>query len=118
MRGFTACRTALLNFVDQLVSHEFCHQWWYNVVGVNGYAETWMDEGLAVYFSHHLQDLKYGKNNTLVTLPGGLEWLPEHSPRGLPLRHDDRFAGPRRGVAHRPGHAEVQKPHPLDGDDV
>jgi Peptidase family M1 domain len=65
-----------LNFVDQLVSHEFCHQWWYNVVGVNGYAETWMDEGLAVYFSHHLQDVKYGKNNTLVTLPGALEWLP------------------------------------------
>jgi len=64
------------NFVDQLVSHEFCHQWWYNVVGVNGYAETWMDEGLAVYFSHHLQDCKYGKNNTLVTLPGALEWLP------------------------------------------
>lgn len=65
-----------LNFVDQLVSHEFCHQWWYNVVGVNGYAETWMDEGLAVYFSHHLQDFKYGKNNTMVTLPGALEWLP------------------------------------------
>ena len=63
-------------FVDQLVSHELCHQWWYNVVGTNGYAETWMDEGLAVYFSHRLMDSKYGKNNTLVALPGGLEWLP------------------------------------------
>ncbi len=63
-------------FVDELVSHEFCHQWWYNVVGVDGYAETWMDEGLAVYFAHHLMDLKYGKNNTLISLPSGLEWLP------------------------------------------
>ncbi len=63
-------------FVDELVSHELCHQWWYNVVGTNGYAETWMDEGLAVYFSHRLMDSKYGKNNTLVALPGGLEWLP------------------------------------------
>lgn len=63
-------------FVDELVSHEFCHQWWYNVVGVNGYAETWMDEGLAVHFAHRLMDLKYGKNNTLVALPSGLEWLP------------------------------------------
>ena len=63
-------------FVDELVSHEFCHQWWYNVVGVNGYAETWMDEGLAIYFAHRLMDLKYGKNNTLVSLPTGLDWLP------------------------------------------
>ena len=63
-------------FVDELVSHEFCHQWWYNVVGINGYAETWMDEGLAVYFAHRLMDVKYGKNNTLISLPTGLEWLP------------------------------------------
>ena len=31
-------------FVDYLISHEICHQWWYNVVGTNGYCETWMDE--------------------------------------------------------------------------
>jgi hypothetical protein len=64
------------NFVDELVSHEVCHQWWFNVVGVNGYAETWMDEGLAVYFAHRLMDTKYGLNNTLITLPPGLEWMP------------------------------------------
>jgi hypothetical protein len=64
------------NFVDELVSHELCHQWWYNVVGTNGYAETWMDEGLAVYFSHRLMNAKYGKNNELVAWPHGMEWLP------------------------------------------
>jgi hypothetical protein len=65
------------NFVDMLVSHELCHQWWYNVVGTNGYAETFMDEGLAVYFSHRLMDQKHGKNNLLLEWPTGLEWLPQ-----------------------------------------
>jgi hypothetical protein len=69
-------------FVDQLVSHETCHQWWYNAVGTNGYCETWMDEGLATYFSHRLQDRKHGQNNTLLSFPRGLEWLPN-------IRRDD-----------------------------
>jgi hypothetical protein len=64
------------NFVDSLLTHEICHQWWYNLVGTNGYAETWMDEGLATHFSHKVMDLKYGKNNQLVTWPKGLGWLP------------------------------------------
>jgi hypothetical protein len=63
-------------FVDHLVSHEICHQWWYNVVGTNGYCETWMDEGLATYFAHRRMDGKYGKNNELLALPRGLRWLP------------------------------------------
>jgi hypothetical protein len=69
-------------FVDELLSHELCHQWWYNAVGTNGYAETWMDEGLAVYFSHRLMDRKYGKNNKLLDWPAGLGWLPN-------IRRDD-----------------------------
>jgi hypothetical protein len=64
------------SFVDQLVAHEICHQWWYNAVGTNGYCETWMDEGLATYFSHRLTDCKLGKNNTLINYPSGLTWLP------------------------------------------
>ena len=41
-------------YVEYLVSHETCHQWWYNLVGTNGYAETFMDEGAAVHFTHRL----------------------------------------------------------------
>jgi hypothetical protein len=63
-------------FVEYLISHETCHQWWYNVVGTNGYGETWMDEALATYFSHRLLDIKHGKNNHMLTFPKGLEWLP------------------------------------------
>ncbi len=64
------------NFIDYLVSHEICHQWWYNQVGTNGFRETWMDEGLATYFSHRLLNEKVGKNNTMMTYPSGLGWLP------------------------------------------
>jgi hypothetical protein len=63
-------------FVESLVSHEVCHQWWYNQIGTNGYEETWMDEGFATYFSHRLLNQTVGKNNNLMTYPGWLEWLP------------------------------------------
>jgi hypothetical protein len=63
-------------YVEYLVSHEICHQWWYNQVGTNGYCETWMDEGLATYFAHRLMDQKFGKNNAIMEYPRGLEWLP------------------------------------------
>lgn len=65
-----------VGYVEYLISHEFCHQWWYNVIGTNGYCETWMDEAFATYFSHRLLDRKFGKNNALLKLPRGLEWLP------------------------------------------
>ena len=64
------------NFVDALLTHEICHQWWYNLVGTNGYCETWMDEGLAVHFSCDLIDQKLGKNSKILNWPDGLGWLP------------------------------------------
>jgi hypothetical protein len=65
-----------LPFVDELVTHEICHQWWYNVVGNDGYAETWMDEALATYFAHRLDDLKFGKNNAMLHYPKCFAWMP------------------------------------------
>ncbi len=59
-----------------LLQHELCHQWWYNVVGTHGYAETWMDEGLATYFSHRLADRTLGRNNKILDYPMGLRWMP------------------------------------------
>jgi hypothetical protein len=63
-------------YVEYLVSHETCHQWWYNMVGTNGYSEPFMDEGAAAYFTHRLMDLKNGKNNPFITWPQGFGWLP------------------------------------------
>jgi hypothetical protein len=75
------------NLVDGLVCHETCHQWWYNVVGTNGYCETWMDEGLATYFSYRLVYEHGGKNENLVQYPRLLEWMPN-------VRRDDyRYFG-------------------------
>jgi hypothetical protein len=67
---------AAYSFVDYVVAQGTCHQWWYNVVGTNGYTETWMDEGVATYFAYRLMRLKYGKNDPLVRYPNGLRWLP------------------------------------------
>lgn len=63
-------------YVEYLVSHETCHQWWYNLIGTNGYAETFMDEGAATYFTHRLLDKKHGKNNAFLKWPDELSWLP------------------------------------------
>ncbi|MFT5328309.1 MAG: hypothetical protein ACI8P0_006222, partial [Planctomycetaceae bacterium] len=29
-------------YVEHLVSHEICHQWWYSAVGTDGYREPWV----------------------------------------------------------------------------
>jgi hypothetical protein len=63
-------------YVEYLVSHETCHQWWYNLVGTNGYAEPFMDEGAAAFFTHKLMDQKRGKNNAFMDWPEGFKWLP------------------------------------------
>lgn len=63
-------------YVEYLVSHEICHQWWYNLVGTNGYCETWMDEAMATYFSHRYLNQKHGKQTEMLHYPRGLGWLP------------------------------------------
>ncbi|HZT78995.1 MAG TPA: M1 family metallopeptidase, partial [Gemmataceae bacterium] len=66
-------------YVEYLIAHETCHQWWYNVIGTNGYCETWMDEAMATFFSNRYLDAKHGPNNNLLKFPPGLEWLPNIS---------------------------------------
>ncbi|MBY0460695.1 MAG: hypothetical protein K2V38_25535, partial [Gemmataceae bacterium] len=63
-------------YVEYLVAHETCHQWWYNLVGTNGYAEPYLDEGAAAFFTHRLLDQKNGRNNPFMKWPDGLKWLP------------------------------------------
>jgi hypothetical protein len=74
-RVFASPRIAT-GYVEYLASHETCHQWWYNLVGNNGYRETYIDEGAATYFTHKMLDKKLGKNNPFMAYPKGLEWLP------------------------------------------
>jgi hypothetical protein len=74
-------------YLDHLVTHETCHQWWWNVVGTDGYAETFMDEGLVNCFTALRLDAKYGRNAPLIVWPRGLGWLPTIG------REDLRLAG-------------------------
>ena len=57
---------AAVGYVEYLVAHETCHQWWYNLVGTNGYAESFMDEGPATFFTHKMLDRARGPNNSMV----------------------------------------------------
>ena len=79
--------TAGQRYLDHLVTHETCHQWWWNTVGTNGYAETFMDEGLVNCFTAMRLDAKYGRNGPLITWPKGLSWMPTIG------REDLRLAG-------------------------
>jgi Peptidase family M1 domain len=65
-----------LRYLDQLISHETCHQWWWNTIGTDGYAETFMDEGLVTAFTALRMDLKYGKNPRMIVWPRAMGWLP------------------------------------------
>lgn len=83
-------------FVEYLIAHETCHQWWYSMIGTNGYCETWMDEAFANYFAHRHLNLKYGeKNNPLLNLPRGLMWLPNI--RRQDYRHQGLYGTLGRG---------------------
>ena len=63
-------------YLDHLVTHETCHQWWWNVVGTDGYAETFMDEGLVNGFTAMRLDAKYGRNAPLIVWGRGMSWMP------------------------------------------
>jgi hypothetical protein len=74
-------------YIDHLVTHETCHQWWWNTVGTNGYSETFMDEGLVSCFTALRLDRKYGRNGPLIDWGRGLSWMPTIG------REDLRLAG-------------------------
>lgn len=82
-------------YVEYLVSHETSHQWWYNYVGTNGYAEPFMDEACAAFFTHKLLDKKHGKNNSMLAWPRGFEWMANID------RENYRFGGTHYSIRNR-----------------
>ena len=83
-------------YLEHLVTHETCHQWFWNVVGTDGYAETFMDEGLVNCFTALILDERHGRNSPLIVWPSGLGWLPTIG------REDLRLSGVLR-LARRRG---------------
>lgn len=63
-------------YVQYLICHETLHQWFYNVVGTNGYKETFMDEAVVTHLTHRLLDGIEGRNNDLLAPPPELFFVP------------------------------------------
>jgi hypothetical protein len=63
-------------YIDHLVTHETMHQWFWNVIGTDGYAETFMDEGIVNGLTAKRLDAMYGRNGPLIVWDNRLKWLP------------------------------------------
>jgi hypothetical protein len=98
----------MVKYMDHLISHETLHQWWWNVVGVNGYAETFMDEAVACFYTARRLQRKYGHNAPLMQYP-----LPAGLAKLLPnVKHEDyRFYGLYGTIARG---QETKTVQPLD----
>ncbi len=101
-RIFDAPKLASL-YVDHLVSHEICHQWWYSTVGTDGFRQSWMDEGLVSYLTEWRVKLKYGDNPPVFKWPKALAWLPNI--RYQTLAHNGYYLYLGRG-----GHGQTVAP--------
>jgi hypothetical protein len=59
-----------VRFVEDVVIHEFGHQYWYGMVGSNEFEESWLDEGLNTDSEYRAMELAYGPR--VIDLPGGI----------------------------------------------
>ena len=74
-------------YIEHLVTHETMHQWFWNVIGTDGYAETFMDEGVVNGLTAKRLDEKYGRNAPLIVWENWMKWMPTIG------REDLRMAG-------------------------
>jgi hypothetical protein len=66
----------LLNrYFDFLIAHETGHQWFYNIVGINEFAEMWLEEGINSFFISEYIEHKYGPDAQLIDFP---EWCEDY----------------------------------------
>lgn len=57
----TAVFTSELDMMcENVIIHEFGHNYWYGMVANNEFEEAWLDEGLNTYSEMKVQDLAYG----------------------------------------------------------
>jgi len=53
---------------EQIIAHEVAHQWWGNLVTMNTWSETWINEGFATYFDHKYVEATMGEEEGAVDL--------------------------------------------------
>lgn len=54
---------------EDVVNHEFGHQYWYGVVATNEFEEAWLDEGINSYVEVKTMDALYGKGKSAFNFP-------------------------------------------------
>jgi hypothetical protein len=59
-----------VNIVDEVVIHEFGHQFWYGLVGSNEFEEAWLDEGITSYATGRLMDRLHDPSRSMISLFG------------------------------------------------
>ncbi|GAB3267105.1 M1 family metallopeptidase [Larkinella harenae] len=55
---------------EQVVIHEFGHQYFMQLLATNEFEEAWMDEGFNQYYEGRIMDETYGANSSLIDLFG------------------------------------------------
>ncbi len=73
-------------YAEYIVSQQVAQQWWYNLVGTDGYAEPYLDAGFSAFSAKRLLDKTRGRNNAFFVYPRILGWLPT-------VRREDFSAG-------------------------
>jgi hypothetical protein len=59
-----------LKWTENVTVHEFCHQYFYGMVGSNEFEEAWLDEGFTQYFENRIMDATYGPKTSFVDFMG------------------------------------------------
>jgi hypothetical protein len=62
---------------EYVIAQQLAQQWWYNLVGTDGYNEPYLDAGFSVYCADRLLDRLHGRNSSFMSYPRGLGWLPQ-----------------------------------------
>lgn len=73
---------------EEVIIHEFGHQYWYGMVASNEFEESWMDEGFNTYSTAKVLQTAYGANVMPITL-GGLTLA--YFPFDIPHPFEDRM---------------------------
>jgi len=56
--------------LEEVVEHEFGHQYWYGMVATNEFEDAWMDEGINSYTEVRVLDSILGKDTSVLNLAG------------------------------------------------
>jgi hypothetical protein len=55
---------------ENVIEHEFGHQYWYGMVATNEFEDAWLDEGINSYSEVKVLDALYGKKTSALNLIG------------------------------------------------